>query len=74
MRLHPREIEIRSLTNRQAQVLLHGEAADLHANLGGGAIQIRLTNGEDWVVATALLSPGIQQSSEVAAKRTRNIS
>ena len=51
----------------------HGEAADSF-DLGGGAIQIRLTNGDEWVVATALLSPGIQQSGEVAARTIRNIS
>ena len=74
MRLHPREIEDPIVDPSSGQCRAAWRSGWYSFGFGWWRNPSRLTNGDEWVVATALLSPGVQQSSEVAARTIRNIS
>jgi phosphopantetheinyl transferase len=58
MALHPREVEVLGPHGVSVEVRLHGAAARLHAELGGGALRVTLGRVDGLVAAGAVLSPG----------------
>ena len=58
MALHPREVEVIDLHGVFVPVMLHGAAAQVHAELGGGRLVVTVGRLDGLVAAAALLSPG----------------
>jgi acyl transferase domain-containing protein/acyl carrier protein/phosphopantetheinyl transferase len=58
MALHPKDVEILDQRRFVAKVILHREAAERHAQLGGGRLIVTLGQVDGLVAAAALLAPG----------------
>lgn len=59
----PQEIEIRNLPSGRPEVVLHGAAADVAANLGISSWQLSISHADTAAVASAIaLGPGLPDS------------
>jgi phosphopantetheine--protein transferase-like protein len=67
MRLHPREVEICELRPRRATVHLHGEAAQIHQRLGGGALLVQISEAPGLVIATVVIIEGTAENAALGS-------